>query len=76
MKYLEWSPEYILTTAKGGKSSGKDGKSGGKDVKGGKGGGKGPQKPTDDPDFVRWSKNMRLEGSSTGARSGGEVQTG
>ena len=35
------------------------GKSGGK-------GGKGPQKPTDDPDFVRWSKQMRLEGSNTG----------
>ena len=37
--------------------------------KGGKGGGKGRggNKPTDDPDFVRWSKNMRLEGAGSGS---------
>lgn len=33
----------------------------------GKGGGKGGQKPTDDPNFVRWSEGMRLQGSPSGA---------
>eukprot|EP00439_Symbiodinium_sp_Y106_P025196 s1404_g3.t1 len=50
---------------KGDRSSGYIAKGG----KGGKGGGKGRggNKPTDDPDFVRWSKNMRLEGAGSGA---------
>eukprot|EP00913_Durusdinium_trenchii_P018445 g17328.t1 len=44
------------------------GKGGARSKGGSKGGsgGKGPQKPTDDPSFVRWSKGMRLDGSPRG----------
>ncbi|CAJ1401732.1 unnamed protein product [Effrenium voratum] len=43
------------------------GRGGGKGKGSGKGKGAGSQKPTDDPNFVRWSKNMRLQGSPSGA---------
>lgn len=51
----------------GGKGEGKDGgKQGGGKGRGKQNAGPGGQKPTDDPDFVRWTEGMRLEGSPTG----------